>query len=91
MIAQLPQRGAQQAQGAAVLAGQPGADRPDPGATLCACFDIGVNTLRRAIAEQQLTSIEAIGRALRAGTNCGSCKPELRALLQAATPRMAAE
>ncbi|MCW1931844.1 nitrate reductase [Pararhodobacter zhoushanensis] len=80
-----------QAQGIAVLAGQPGADRPDPGATLCACFDIGVNTLRAAISDQHLTSVEAIGQALRAGTNCGSCKPELRALLQAATPRMAAE
>jgi len=74
-----------------VLAGHPGADRPDPGATLCACFDIGINTIRAAIAGQGLASVEAIGVALRAGTNCGSCKPELRALLAAATPRMAAE
>ncbi|MFD2175877.1 molybdopterin-dependent oxidoreductase [Rhodobacter lacus] len=65
----------------ALLAGRPGADRPDPGATLCACFDVGVNTILTAIAEQGLTSVEAIGTALRAGTNCGSCRPELAALL----------
>ncbi|WP_461471346.1 molybdopterin-dependent oxidoreductase [Pararhodobacter sp.] len=76
---------------AALLAGQPGANRPDPGATVCACFDVGINTIRAAIAEQHLTTVEAIGAALRAGTNCGSCKPELRALLEAAAPRLAAE
>ncbi|MCA2012980.1 molybdopterin-dependent oxidoreductase [Cereibacter sphaeroides] len=81
--------GAEDAMG--VLAGQPGADRPDPGATICACFDVGVNTIRAAISAQKLTSVEAIGQALRAGTNCGSCKPELKALLEAAAPRLAAE
>jgi assimilatory nitrate reductase catalytic subunit len=76
---------------ASVLAGQPGANRPDPGATVCACFDVGVNTIRAAIANQRLTSVEAIGAALQAGTNCGSCKPELRALLETVAPRLAAE
>lgn len=74
-----------------VLAGSPGADRPDPGATLCACFDVGVNTILAAIQNQNLTSVEAIGAALQAGTNCGSCRPELAALLLAATRPQAAE
>ena len=73
------------------LAGRPGADRPDPGAIVCACFDIGVNTIRTAIEEQGLSSVEAIGEALRAGTNCGSCKPELRVILEEAAARLAAE
>ena len=75
----------------ALLSGRPGADRPDPGATICACFDIGVNTILAAIEAQGLTSVEAVGRALKAGTNCGSCKPEIAALLAAAQVREAAE
>ena len=30
------------------------------------------------------SSVEAIGAKLKAGTNCGSCKPELKRLLSAA-------
>jgi assimilatory nitrate reductase catalytic subunit len=37
--------------------------------------------LLRAIRTQELVSTEAIGKALRAGTNCGSCVPEIKALL----------
>lgn len=75
----------------ALMSGRPGADRPDPGATVCACFDVGVNTILAAIRAEGLTSVEEIGRALKAGTNCGSCKPELAALLASATQRHAAE
>ena len=53
----------------------------DPGRTVCACFGVGANTLRRGIQAQGLDSVEAIGHALRAGTNCGSCIPELQSLL----------
>lgn len=75
-----------------LLSGQPGADRPDPGAIVCSCFEIGANTIRAAIAEKGLVTVEAIGEALRAGTNCGSCRPEIRALIDAAgTPKLAAE
>ncbi|MXU63885.1 nitrate reductase [Oceanomicrobium pacificus] len=74
-----------------LLAGRPGADRPDPGPTVCACFGVGMNTIRQAIAEQGLSSVDEIGAALQAGTNCGSCKPELDALLARSTARLAAE
>ncbi len=74
-----------------LLAGRPGAAQPDPGATICSCFDIGVNTILAAIRTQGLSDVEQIGRALSAGTNCGSCRPELRALLADAGQRMAAE
>ncbi|MEQ9694824.1 molybdopterin-dependent oxidoreductase [Shimia sp. SDUM112013] len=76
---------------AAILAGRPGADQPDPGATVCACFNVGVNTILDAITRQNLVSVEQIGTALEAGSNCGSCRPELAALLANANARHAAE
>ncbi|PJE27494.1 assimilatory nitrate reductase (NADH) alpha subunit apoprotein [Pseudooceanicola antarcticus] len=74
-----------------VLSGRAGADQPDPGPVLCSCFGIGVNTILNAIGDQRLVSVEAIGEALGAGTNCGSCRPELADLLARLAPREAAE
>jgi assimilatory nitrate reductase catalytic subunit len=64
-----------------LLAGRVAQGVEDAGETVCACFGVGVNTLRKAITEQGLVTIEAIGAALKAGTNCGSCVPELRKLI----------
>jgi assimilatory nitrate reductase catalytic subunit len=72
------------------LAGRPAAGQPDTGATVCACFDVGRNTLLVA-AQGGAATVEALGAATCAGTNCGSCKPELAALLQEAALPMAAE
>ncbi|TCL00451.1 assimilatory nitrate reductase catalytic subunit [Shimia isoporae] len=77
--------------GHGALAGQAGANQPDPGATVCACFNVGVNTILSAIESDKLMSVDAIGQALSAGTNCGSCKPELAAILNSALSRAAAE
>jgi len=74
-----------------VLTGCAPADRPDPGPTLCACFGVGVQTLLRAIQGQGLLSVEAVGAALQAGTNCGSCKPEIATLLAQLPHNEAAE
>ncbi|MEM6487009.1 MAG: (2Fe-2S)-binding protein, partial [Pseudomonadota bacterium] len=71
----------------AVLAGRPADGAEDPGATVCSCFGIGAKTVAAAIAQQGLADVAAIGRALGAGTNCGSCKPELAAILAAAGRR----
>ncbi len=49
---------------------------------VCACFSVGLDTLRGAIGTQRLTSVAEVGTALRAGTNCGSCIPELREILR---------
>jgi len=51
------------------------------GRTVCACFSVGIDTIRDAITDRRLTTVAAIGSTLRAGTNCGSCIPELRAIL----------
>ena len=64
-----------------LLTGAPGKGRPDAGRTVCACFNVGVNTIVAAIRKDGLSSPEAIGAALQAGTHCGSCLPELRALI----------
>jgi assimilatory nitrate reductase catalytic subunit len=52
------------------------------GRTICACFGVGLQTLHEIIVRRQLTSIAEIGAVLRAGTNCGSCIPELRTVLK---------
>ncbi len=53
----------------------------DEGQIICSCFGIGINTIVESIQTQKLTSVDAIGQALKAGTNCGSCVPELTEIL----------
>ena len=64
-----------------LLAGRAPGAQPDRGAVICACFDVGLKTIVAAINDQQLTDVAAIGNALSAGTNCGSCRPALARIL----------
>ena len=64
----------------AIVAGRPGTDQPDPGATVCSCFSIGINQIVAA-AKGGAASVEAIGQCLKAGTNCGSCRAEIREIV----------
>jgi assimilatory nitrate reductase catalytic subunit len=64
----------------ALLMGRPGAAAPECGRIVCACFGVGENDLRKAIAGGA-QSVESLGLQLKAGSNCGSCIPELRSLL----------
>jgi assimilatory nitrate reductase catalytic subunit len=66
-----------------ILSGRPGADQADPGPIVCACFSVGANQIAGAV-EDGAASVEAVGSALRAGTNCGSCRVEIRRLIDAA-------
>jgi assimilatory nitrate reductase catalytic subunit len=54
----------------------------DPGRTVCSCFAVGLRTVHRAIVDRRLTTVAEIGNVLGAGTNCGSCIPELTAILR---------
>ncbi len=65
-----------------LLAGRPGAEARDRGATVCACFDVGGNEILEA-ASQGYCTVAAIGERLRAGTNCGSCRGEIARLVGA--------
>ncbi|MBL0373555.1 molybdopterin-dependent oxidoreductase [Rhizobium sp. KVB221] len=73
----------------AILAGRPGAGQMDPGATVCSCFSVGVNQIVAAVADGCRT-VEAIGNALSAGTNCGSCRVEIKGIIDGCR-RQAAE
>ena len=65
-----------------LLSGRPGDTSEDAGATVCSCFAVGKNTLLKLIEKESITTVEAIGDACQAGTNCGSCIPELKDLLK---------
>ncbi|TRL39220.1 nitrate reductase [Rhizobium straminoryzae] len=64
-----------------LIAGRPPADQPDKGAILCSCMGIGVNEIAAA-AEGGCSSVQAVGAQTGAGTNCGSCRPEIRKILE---------
>ncbi|MDH5328099.1 MAG: molybdopterin-dependent oxidoreductase [Gammaproteobacteria bacterium] len=53
----------------------------DQGPVICSCFNVGLNPINALIENQNLQCVEQIGEVLKAGTNCGSCKPELQKLL----------
>jgi assimilatory nitrate reductase catalytic subunit len=54
------------------------------GGIVCACFSVGKNAIIQMIREKNLASVEAVGQYLKVGTNCGSCVPEIKALLRQA-------
>jgi len=63
-----------------LLAGIPFEGATDEGAIVCACFQVGTARISAA-AEACGRTVEGIGRKLGAGTNCGSCIPEIRRLI----------
>ncbi len=65
----------------ALLAGKSGSGIRTDSRTVCACFGVGIGTLHETIVTRRLTTIAEIGMVLRAGTNCGSCIPELKTIL----------
>jgi assimilatory nitrate reductase catalytic subunit len=64
-----------------LLAGRAPGAQADRGPIVCVCFDIGVGMIVAAIRDQHLTNVTAIGAAIGAGTNCGSCRPALARLI----------
>ena len=64
-----------------VLTGKPDNGINDTGRTVCACFNVGMNTLIDTIKSEKLTTPEQVGELLRAGTNCGSCLPEIKEII----------
>jgi assimilatory nitrate reductase catalytic subunit len=71
-----------------VLSGRAPDGAADCGPMVCACFGVGRSTIEAAVAAGA-GDVAAIGVAVKAGTNCGSCVPELERLLVEA-PRVAA-
>jgi assimilatory nitrate reductase catalytic subunit len=64
----------------ALLSGRSPTPTPAVGRIVCACFNVGANQ----IAASGCSTVEKVGATLRAGTNCGSCRSEIRKLLDEA-------
>jgi assimilatory nitrate reductase catalytic subunit len=67
---------------AALLAGRPLGPIEDTGPQVCACLKVGSRTIEKACAAGALT-MDAVGAATGAGTNCGSCRIEIARILSA--------
>ena len=67
-------------QRAMLLSGRSGAGRTSAGPVICACFGVGRTTICDAIAGGARSAAD-IGARLKAGTNCGSCIPEVKRLI----------
>ena len=70
---------------AAALAGTAPAGQAEDGPIVCACFSVGLAAIRRAVTERRLTTVAEIGAALKAGSGCGSCIPELHRIVAASS------
>ena len=66
------------------MVGGPGIAASGP--VVCACFGVGLAAIRDAVTSRTAASVDEIGMALRAGTRCGSCLPELRSIVARGIP-----
>ncbi|MZR62014.1 nitrate reductase [Alcanivorax sp. DP30] len=73
--------GVEDVQPLSILAGQPADAGPDLGPVICSCHQVRQKTIEASV-EEGADTVEAIGLCCKAGTNCGSCIPELRGLLE---------
>ncbi len=67
----------------ALLAGRPLGKDADDGPLVCSCFRVSRRALSEAIRTHALSTPGEVGTRMKAGTNCGSCVPEIRALIAA--------
>jgi assimilatory nitrate reductase catalytic subunit len=63
-----------------LLSGKSADGLASAGPIVCACFGVGRTTICDAIAAGARSAVD-IGAKLKAGTNCGSCIPELKRLV----------
>jgi assimilatory nitrate reductase catalytic subunit len=64
-----------------VLAGRPQAASDDQGPALCACNAVGVKAIGRFIQSYPGANLEAVCAGTRAGTGCGSCRIEIKKMI----------
>jgi len=65
----------------AVVSGAGFADRPDTGATVCSCLNVGSKTIQHSI-DAGCHTVQSVGVACGAGTQCGTCRSELAAMIK---------
>jgi assimilatory nitrate reductase catalytic subunit len=66
-----------------LLSGRSANGLVESGPLVCTCFGVGLTQIHDALAGRGAVSVDDIGRALKAGTNCGSCLPELKRIVNA--------
>jgi assimilatory nitrate reductase catalytic subunit len=66
----------------ALLFGRPPGAPVDKGPMVCACLKVGAKAVNAAIAAGADT-LDAVGAVTGAGTNCGSCRPEIARMIKA--------
>ncbi len=67
---------------AMLLAGRPAVPIPDAGPLVCACLRVGARAIGAAIAAGA-QGVDDVAAATGAGSNCGSCRPEIARMLHA--------
>ena len=67
-----------------ILAGRPEIDAPDHGPILCACMNIGINSIALAISAKPGIGLDELCTATTAGTGCGSCRIEITKIMNEA-------
>ncbi|QJD99124.1 molybdopterin-dependent oxidoreductase [Massilia forsythiae] len=64
-----------------LLSGRAREQGVDAGPTVCSCFGVGRKTIEIAIRQHGCKDAAAVTACVKAGGNCGSCIPEIRAIL----------
>lgn len=64
-----------------LLAGRAATNERDPGPIVCSCFDVGSNEIAAAVIKHGCSSVSGVGAQVQAGTNCGSCRPEISRII----------
>lgn len=64
----------------ALLAGRTGGSKTPTGAIICSCFSVGEMSIVSAV-QKGCHTVQQLGSALKCGTQCGSCIPELKKVI----------
>jgi assimilatory nitrate reductase catalytic subunit len=65
-----------------LLAGRAAAGARDRGSIVCSCFEVGEKQIIEAVSIGRCCDVDQVGKTLGAGTNCGSCRSEIRKIIQ---------
>lgn len=67
----------------AVVSGAGLSSREDVGAIICSCMQVGAKTIQRSI-DSGCSTVQQVGDSCGAGTQCGTCRSDIRRLLPVA-------